>query len=139
MTQIGLGYLNLVETRRANKAKENISQGELNERVRHQTTSEQLELEDLGIKRSSLDETGRANRVKEAENQRSNVARETENYRSNVAKETENTRGNTLRNLNDYGSTAYLAGEGSINAPTTALNAFGTVTNTMFGLSKFLK
>lgn len=139
MTQIGLGYLNLVETRRANRAKENISQGELNERVRHQTTSEGLELEDLGIKRSSLDETGRANRAKEAENHRSNVAKETENYRSNVAKETENTRGNTLKHLNDYGATAYMAGEGSIDVPTTIANTAGNVTNTMSGLSKFLR
>lgn len=80
MTQNQINYQNLVETKRANRRKEELSEA--------QNT-----------------ETNRANLAKEAENYRSNVAREQENIRSNLAREIETNRSNLASEDNSRYST----------------------------------
>ena len=74
--QIGLGYAQLAETRRANQARELIQTNELKE-------------------------TARSNRAKEYETRRSNTAREMETHRSNTVKEEETQRHNEQVERND--------------------------------------
>ena len=69
MTQMGVNYLNLQETQRANRAKE-------------------------GLTRSEQAETRRSNLAREFETNRSNLARELETNRSNLARELETNRSN---------------------------------------------
>lgn len=113
---VALGYANLSETSRANRAKESesalsrlesqranlaneairarsneIAAGELSERQRHQIAVE-LETARANLARES--ETSRANRAMEYETNRSNKARESETTRSNLAREEENHRAN---------------------------------------------
>lgn len=88
MTNNQINYLNLQETRRANRAKEDISAQTLSESSRHNKRSEE--------------ESERSNRAREYENERSNRARESfnilnlaETHRANTAKEEETNRSNS--------------------------------------------
>lgn len=117
MTNNQINYLSLQETRRANRAKEDISARTLSESVRHSMRSEDetersnrsREAETERSNRAkesfnilSLAETMRSNKEKEAETNRSNVEREKEAHRSNAAREREATRHNKWTEALDY-------------------------------------
>lgn len=87
MTQMGLNYLNYVETNRSNLANEGLKSQQNSETRRHNVAGEGVALSQLDINRGSLDESIRSNKAREAENNRSNLARESENYRTDVANE----------------------------------------------------
>lgn len=153
MTTMGLEYLKLQETIRANQARES-------ETVRHNVTSETLDSAgigesirshkaDEGIRSVSLDETRRSNIARELETNRSNRAREgialselDESIRANRARERENLRTNLAREQENVRSNraqediaVYRTDMGVFEnvAPLTALNntrtEFGSVMN----------
>lgn len=101
MTQIGLNYLQLLETKRANLANEQQKRNELAESSRHNVITEgetnRTNLANEAIKQGNLDELIRSNQERERETRRSNLAKEAETYRSNRAKEFENNRSNVAR------------------------------------------
>lgn len=80
MTKNQIEYNKLLELQRSNQANEKLTQIRDREAARHNYVSEE-------VSRLSLDETKRANLIREAETERSNKARENETYRSNVARE----------------------------------------------------
>lgn len=117
MTQMGINYLNYLETNRANVAGEKLKDKTLLETMRHNLVGERHMSRDLEIKSATLDESVRSNKAREKETkrtnlahellgeknyletQRSNKAKEYENYRSNVAKETELNRSNKAHEI----------------------------------------
>lgn len=87
MTQIGLGYLQHMETTRANKANEALKEFQNTETARHNVETERYSWSELEFRGRSLDETVRSNLARESETYRSNVAREAEAHRSARAQE----------------------------------------------------
>ena len=117
MTNNQINYLSLQETRRANRAKEDVSARTLSESMRHSMRSEdetersnrakEAEAERSNRAKESfnilnLAETTRSNRTKESEMNRSNIEREKETKRANVAKENESARHNKWTEALDY-------------------------------------
>lgn len=96
MTKNQIEYQKLLETQRANRAQESITQqrdartldlrtSELGETRRHNVAGEQAKFVELG-------ETHRTNVAKETETERANRTRETETHRTNLAQEAERER-----------------------------------------------
>lgn len=117
MTNNQINYLNLLETQRANRAKEDVSRQTLSETTRHNVRTEDesersnrakesysiLSLaENIRSNKAKENETMRANLAKEGETNRANLAKEAETERSNYAKEGETHRHNTWTEALDY-------------------------------------
>lgn len=103
MTQMGLNYLQHLETSRANRASEAWRADQLRETARHNVVTEGINTYDAQTKRGTLDELVRSNQTREVETYRSNLAREQhalssleEAIRSNKARELENVRSNKV-------------------------------------------
>lgn len=96
MTTMGLQYLNLQETQRANLEKERQGRDTITETARHNVANEEVALGNLEVSRGTLDESVRSNKAREYETNRSNVAKEFEMHRSNVARENETHRSNVV-------------------------------------------
>lgn len=101
MTNNQINYLNLLETQRANRAKEDVSRQNLSETARHNVRTEDESERSNRARESysilSLAETMRSNKAKETETARSNLAKEGEVNRSNLAKEAEAKRSNLAK------------------------------------------
>lgn len=119
MTQMGVNYLNYLETNRSNLANEGLKGQQNAETMRHNFTEEGIGKGELKVHQGTLDESirshkanesidtskvsemVRSNLAREAENFRSNQAREEENRRSDIARENENLRHNTISEGNE--------------------------------------
>ena len=101
MTNNQINYLNLLETQRANRAKEDVSRQTLSETSRHNVRTEDESERSNRAKEAysifSLSETIRSNKAKEHETSRSNLAKEAETNRANMAKEAETGRANQAK------------------------------------------